>query len=87
MILCDSLPNIEWFENNNPYTECRYLFHYIILPSPKEETMTVKIWHGEFCYEKSMDEIVEERTFPLTRAGRKEMIEYIRQADYDYIQR
>ena len=48
--------------------------------------MTVRIWHGEYCYEKSKDEIVSERTFPLTVEGREEMIEYIRKEDYDYIQ-
>lgn len=77
-MLCESLPGIEWFANNNPYTECNFKFHYIILPDVKDETMTVKIWHGIFCYEKSIDDIVSERTFPLTNGGRQEMIEYIR---------
>ena len=48
--------------------------------------MTVKIWHGEFCYEKSVDEITDERTFPMTSEGRNDMIEYIRQADFEYVQ-
>lgn len=77
-MLCESLPGIEWFENDNPYTECNYKFHYIIIPDVKGETMTVKIWHGVFCYEKSLDIIDAERTFPMTKAGRDEMIEYIR---------
>ncbi len=85
-MMCKSLPNIEWFQNNNPYTECNGLFHYIILPVPKEEIMTVKIWHGEFCYEKSMEQILEERTFPISQSGRKEMMEYIRSADSSYLQ-
>jgi len=85
-MMCKSLPDISWFENDNPYTECNYLFHYIIIPNVKEETMTVKIWHGEFCYEKSIDQIVDERTFPMTKSGRDEMIDYIRQADYSYKQ-
>ncbi len=76
-----------WFENDNDYTECHYLFHYRIIPSPKEEIMTVKIWHGEYCYDKSIDEIVSERSFPLTAEGREEMIAYIRQEDYNYIQK
>ena len=56
-MLCESIPGIEWFANNNPYTESHMLFHYIILPDVKEETMTVKVWVGKYCYEKSIDEI------------------------------
>ena len=85
-MLCKELPHVSWFENNNPYTECHYLFHYIIIPDVKGETMIVKIWHGEFCYEKSVDEITDERTFPMTSEGRNDMIEYIRQADFEYVQ-
>ena len=85
-MLCDSLPGIEWFANDNPYTECNQLFHYIILPDVKEEIMTVKIWHGIFCYEKSKDEILSERSFPLTKGGRDEMIAYIRQENGAYHQ-
>ena len=86
-MLCEELPKIMWFENDNDYTECHYLFHYRIIPSPKEKIMTVKIWHGEYCYDKSIDEIVSERSFPLTAEGREEMIAYIRQEDYNYIQK
>lgn len=85
-MLCRELPHVSWFENNNPYTECNYLFHYIIIPDVKEETMTVKIWHGEFCYEKSLEEIVSERTFPMTSKGRNDMIDYIRECDSAYKQ-
>lgn len=84
-MLCEELPKIMWFENNNDYTECSFTFHYIIIPSPKEEIMTVKIWHGEYCYDKSKDQIVSERSFPLTAEGREEMIKYIRDEDYNYI--
>ena len=85
-MLCESLPGIEWFANDNPYTECNYQFHYIILPDVKEEIMTVKIWHGIFCYEKSLDQIVSERAFPLTAGGRKDMIEYIREESLHFHQ-
>lgn len=85
MKLCESLPKIEWFANNNPYTECRFTFHYIILPNPKEEKMTVKVWYGRFCYEKSLDRIADERDFPLTAEGREEMICYIRKEDDKYM--
>ncbi len=83
-MLCTELPQIMWFQNNNDYTECNDLFHYIILPDTAAEVMTVKIWHGEYCYEKSRDEIVSERSFPLTSEGRAEMIEYIRNEDFAY---
>ncbi len=83
-MLCESLPGIMWFQNDNRYSESDDLFHYIILPNPSEETMTVKIWHGEFCYEKSLDEIVSERTFEISTSGREEMIAYIRDEDYHY---
>ena len=77
-MLCDSMPGIEWFANDNPYTECKFMFHYIILPDVKDETLTVRIWHGLFCYEKSLDQISDERTFSMTKSGLKEAIEYIR---------
>ena len=85
-MLCEELPKIMWFENDNDYTECNYLFHYIIIPDVKEKTMTVKIWHGEYCYEKSRDEIVNERVFPLSNEGREEMIAFIREEDRNYRQ-
>lgn len=81
-MLCESIPEIEWFANDNPYTESHMLFHYIILPDVKEETMTVKVWLGKYCYEKSIDEIIDERTFPLTKSGLAEAVEYIRDEDY-----
>lgn len=81
-MLCESIPKIEWFANDNPYTESQMLFHYIILPDVKEETMTVKIWQGKYCYEKSIDDIVEERTFPLTQQGLDDAVAYIRDEYY-----
>ena len=63
-----------------------FKFHYIILPDVKEEIMTVKIWHGIFCYGKSLEEIISERAFPLTKSGREEMIAYIRKENAAYHQ-
>ena len=77
-MLCESLPGIEWFANDNPYTECSYTFHYIILPDVKDETLTVRIWNGLFCYEKSLEQITAERTFPMTKGGLGEAVEFIR---------
>ncbi len=83
-MLCEELPQIMWFENDNDYTECDDLFHYIILPDTGEKTVTVKIWYGEYCYAKSRDIIVSERTFMMTNEGRNEMIEYIRDEGSKY---
>jgi len=83
-MLCEDMPGIEWFTNNNPYTECNAKFHYIVIPDVKEETMTAKIWYGVFCYEKSIDSIVSERSFPMTKSGRDDMIEYIRNENISY---
>ncbi len=85
-MLCKEMPKIMWFENDNRYSECNGLFHYIVIPNVKEETMTLKIWHGEFCYEKSLDQILTERTFELTESGRKEMIEFIQNEDKNFVQ-
>ena len=78
-MLCESMPGIEWFTNDNPYTECNYKFHYIVIPDVKDESLTVKIWNGLFCYEKSQDQILTERVFPMTKGGLNEMVEYIRE--------
>ena len=83
-MMCLELPKIMWFQNNNDYTESNDLFHYIIIPDVKEEIMTVKIWHSEYCYEKNLDNIASERSFPMTEKGRDEMIEYIRDEDFAY---
>lgn len=83
-MICGSIPGIEWFANNNPYTESHGLFRYIILQDVKEETLTVKIWHGKYCYEKSENEIVSERVFPMTKGGLDEAVEFIKKEDNDY---
>lgn len=80
-MLCESLPGIEWFSNDNPYTECHGQFHYIIIPDVKDETLTVRIWNGLFCYEKSIDSVISERVFPLTKSGLTESKEFIRSED------
>ena len=84
-MVCEDVPSIEWFTNDNPYTECSGSFHYIAIPAVKGETIPVKIWNGGFCYEKSTDDIVSERAFPMTKSGRDDMIEYIRKESALYI--
>lgn len=78
-MICGDMPGIVWFANDNPYTECHQLFHYIILPDIKEEILTVKIWCGKYCYEKS--EMLDERVFPLTQGGLDDAVAYIRDED------
>lgn len=85
-MFCEELPQIEWFANNNPYTESLELFHYIIIPSVKEELITVKIWYDPYCYEKNIENIACEASFPITKSGRNQAIEYIREKYIEYMQ-
>ena len=53
----------------------------VVMATPKEvdfdqSTMFVEYWHGLYCYEKS--EMEGSETFPLTDAGREEMIRFLK---------
>ena len=53
----------------------------VVMATPKEvdfdqSTMFVEYWHGLYCYEKS--EMEGSATFPLTDAGREEMIRFLK---------
>lgn len=85
-MLCESMPKIAWFENDNRYSESDILFHYIMIPDVKNSIIEVKIWHGEYCYEKSLDSIVSERSFPLTTDGLREAVEYLIAEDRAFAQ-
>ena len=41
----------------------------------EQSTIKVEYWHGLYCYEKS--EMEGEATFPLTEAGRQDMIDWL----------
>lgn len=79
------LPTLHYFAMNNPFTGSYGLLRFKIVPSitmfnPKEvdmdnSSMTVEIWHGLFCYEKS--DIEREKTFPMSEEGRLQMQQWL----------
>lgn len=81
------IPTLHTFAMNNVFTGSFGDFRFKIKPdvcmkTPKEvdfETSTIcaEYWHGPFCYEKSTIEGVE--VFPLTEAGRLEMLQWLQQ--------
>lgn len=79
------LPTLHTFAMKNTFTGSVGLFRFyaepnVVMATPKEvdfeqSTITVKYWHGLFCYEKS--EIEGEATFPLTEDGRDSMYKWL----------
>ena len=79
------IPTLHTFAMNNIFTGSKGLFRFraapnVTMKTPKEvdyenSTIHVEYWHGLFCYEKS--EMEGEKTFPLTDAGREEMIAFL----------
>lgn len=79
------LPTLHTFAMNNIFTGSCGLFRFracpnIIMATPKEvdfqqSSIRVEYWHGLYCYEKS--EIEAERTFPLSEAGRSDMLTWL----------
>ncbi len=86
-MICQKLPKIMWFQNGNPYTECNGPYHYILLPNPKEETITGRVWIGRYCYEKNLDNISAEWTFPLTTQGLADLVQCILDEELEFIDR
>ena len=80
------IPTLHTFAMENIFTGSVGLFRFraqpnVVKATPKEvdfeqSTITVKYWHGLFCYEKS--EIEGEETFPMTEAGREAMIAWLK---------
>jgi hypothetical protein len=79
------IPTLHTFAMKNTFTGSSGNFRFKITPdihmkTPKEvdfecSSMLAEYWHGLFCYEKSTVE--GQQTFPLTEAGRSEMIEWL----------
>jgi len=71
---------------NNIFTGSVGMFRFraepkVIMATAKEvdfeqSTIFVEYWHGLFCYEKS--EMEGSETFPLTEAGREDMIAWLK---------
>lgn len=80
------IPTLHTFAMENIFTGSVGLFRFraqpnVVKATPKEvdftqSTITVKYWHGLFCYEKS--EIEGEETFPMTESGREDMIAWLK---------
>ena len=80
------IPTLHTFAMKNTFTGSCGMLRFKIVPkvemlTPKEvdmanSSMTVEAWHGPLCYEKS--EMEGEETFPMTEAGRQDMIEWLK---------
>lgn len=79
------LPTLHTFAMNNIFTGSCGMLRFravpnVVMLTPKEVDMEkssifVQFWHGLYCYEKSQME--GERTFPMSEAGRSEMIAWL----------
>ena len=79
------LPVLHSFENNNVFTGSYGPLRFKVTPAftmknPKEvdmeaSSMTVELWHGPYCYEKS--EMETQETFPLSEEGRENMRRFL----------
>ncbi len=79
------IPTLHTFAMKNPFTGSCGMFRFqikpnVVMATPKEvdfeqSSMFVEYWHGLYCYEKST--IEDQKSFPLTDAGREEMLQWL----------
>ena len=79
------LPTLHTFAMNNIFTGSCGALRFravpkVVMLTPKEVDMEnssifVEYWHGPYCYEKS--EMEGERTFPMSEAGRSDMLSWL----------
>ena len=79
------IPTLHSFAMKNSFTGSCGLFRFRIVPNvtmktPKEVDMEAssicaEYWHGQFCYEKSEMEGMQE--FPMSEEGRMEMLQWL----------
>ncbi len=79
------LPTLHTFAMNNIFTGSMGLFRFraephVVMATAKEvdfdqSSIFVQYWHGLYCYEKSQME--GEKNFPMTEAGRQEMLQWL----------
>ena len=79
------LPTLHTFAMNNIFTGSYGMFRFrakpnVVMATPKEvefdqSTIVAEYWHGLYCYEKSTME--GEKTFPMTEAGREELLRWL----------
>ncbi|MBQ4575580.1 MAG: hypothetical protein IJA85_10380 [Clostridia bacterium] len=72
-MLAYGVPAIGFFENKNIYTGSSGDFRFRI--APDEEGLTVSVWLGKFCYEKS--EMLDEAKFDKTEEGLETTVEWV----------
>ena len=79
------LPTLHTFAMKNIFTGSMGAFRFrakpnVVMATAKEvdfeqSTIDVEYWHGPYCYEKSTME--GEKTFPMTEAGREELLRWL----------
>lgn len=80
------LPTLHTFAMNNVFTGSSGNLRFKITPKVTKKdkskevdmdasSITVEIWRGLYCYEKS--EIEETRTFPMSEEGREAILSYL----------
>ena len=79
------VPTLHTFAMKNLFTGSLGLFRFraepnVVMATAKEvdfeqSTIKVEYWHGLYCYEKS--EMEGSETFPMTEAGRQDMIDWL----------
>ena len=68
------IPVRKAFENGNSFTGSRGLLRFLLEPT-EDRQIRARIWHGEYCFEKS--EVEEERCFPLSDDGRAQLRDWL----------
>ncbi|MGI5960093.1 MAG: hypothetical protein ACOX60_11865 [Massiliimalia sp.] len=74
------LESFEFFAFGNISSGSDGGFNFKVFPS--KEDMTVKIWYGSLCIDKS--EIAAEQTFPLTEEGYEQLCQWVTQQQQQF---
>ena len=71
------IPKFFLFSEGGIYSGGKYdkSFNYKIVPSKSDDNMTVYIWFGKNCIDKS--ENVESKVYPLTEEGHADAVRWI----------
>jgi hypothetical protein len=74
------IPVFEWFDNGGKYSGSKRVsgeedFNYRLTPDKKGGTLTLDLWRGVFCFEKS--ESYDSKSFELAESGFDSAKEYI----------
>ena len=79
------LPTLHWFAMNNLFTGSSGMLRFrakpnVVMATAKEvdfaaSSITVELWHGLYCYEKS--EMEDKREFPMSDEGLSQMKQWL----------